>query len=327
MVKIMKKIIVSLVVLCTALGGLAEVKLPKNKAKFKLVVLAGQSNMAGRGTIDPADNKPHPRVVMLNAQGEWVPCVDPIHYDIGKSGVGPGKTFGELLADSDPSITVGLIPTAVGGTPLQCWDPGAVSPKGGGKWKPYDDMVARTKRAMKDGTLTAILWHQGESDCMRRGGYLYQYRFPVMVERFRKEVGAEGVPLICGGLCPKMEKDWFGKVLANAKRWTCEYAYGPGKYTKCPEDVQLEKDNIHYTKASQQEFAKRYFAAYQEVVKELAKDKNYWKNPDSEAAKLKAIAIPDWSAKDAERQIGLVPATLPEPIEKWVFPKGRPVKE
>jgi len=322
----MNKLVIALAGCALCAGVFAEVKIPTDKSKFKIVVLAGQSNMAGRGTVDPADNKPHPRVVMLNQKGEWVPCVDPIHYDIGKSGVGPGKFFAEALADSDPSIVVGVVPTAVGGTPMQCWDPGAVSPKGGGKWKPYDDMVARTKQAMEKGTLTAILWHQGESDCMRRNGYLYQVRFPAFVERYRKAVGAEGVPLICGGLHPKMEKDWFGKIIANAKRWTCEYAYGPGKYTTCPDDVKLQPDNIHYTKESQQEFAKRYFAAYQEVVKALAADAAYWKKPDNPSAGIKAAAIPDWKAKDAANQIGLVPETLPEVIEKWVFPKGRPAK-
>lgn len=323
----MNKLMIAALVAGVGFGSaVAEVKLPA-KEKFKIVVLAGQSNMAGRGTVDPADNKPHPRVLMLNQAGEWVPCIDPIHYDIRNSGVGPGKFFGEMLAESDPSITVGLVPTAVGGTPLQAWVPGGKSNKGGNNWHPYDDMVARTKKAMEKGTLAAILWHQGESDCMRRCGYLYQVRFPEMIARFRKDVGAEGVPLVCGGLHPKMESSWFGKILANAKRWTCEYAYGPGKYTTCPDDVQLQPDNIHYTKASQQEFAKRYFAAYQDVVKALAADKEYWKKPENPSAQIKAYAIPDWKAKDAATQIGLVPETLPEPIEKWVFPKGRPAKQ
>jgi len=299
--------------------------LPSDKAKFKLVVLAGQSNMAGRGTIDPANNKPHPHVVMMNEAGEWVPCVDPIHFDVKNSGVGPGKAFAEALAESDPSITVGVIPTAVGGTPLQCWDPGAVSPKGGGKWKPYDDMVARTKKAQEKGTLAAILWHQGESDAMRRNGYHYQWRFPVLVDRFRREVGAEGVPLIVGGLHQKISKDWFGKIIANAERWTCEYAYGPGKFVPGL-DFPLQPDNIHYTREAQQDCGKRYFAAYAEVVKQLAADKEYWKKltPPKE---LDAKAIPGWDQKDADRQIGLVPATLPEKIEKYVFPKGRPEKK
>ena len=324
----MKRLIIALAGCAICAGTFAEVKIPTDKSKFKLVVLAGQSNMAGRGTIDPENNKPHPRVVMLNAKGEWVPCVDPIHYDIGKSGVGPGKAFAEALADSDPSIVVGVVPTAVGGTSIQSWARGAVSPKGGGKWKPYDDMVARTKKAQEQGTLAAILWHQGESDRMRRNGYLYQCRFPDMIDRYRKEVGAEGVPLIVGGLRNGMN-DWFGKIISNAQRWTCEYAFGPGKWVPCEDDCALQSDKIHYTREVQQAFGKRYFEAYQEVLKNLAADKDYWKNPESEAAKIKSVAIPAWKdnkAQDGDRQMGLVPATLPDIVEKWLFPKGRPQK-
>ena len=40
-----------------AVTSASTVKLPP-KDKFKLVVLAGQSNMAGRGKIDPDNNKP-----------------------------------------------------------------------------------------------------------------------------------------------------------------------------------------------------------------------------------------------------------------------------
>ena len=69
------------------------------KEKFKIVVLAGQSNMAGRGFPTEADNVAHPRVLMLNRAGEWVPCVDPIHYDCRGPGVGPGKAFAEALAE------------------------------------------------------------------------------------------------------------------------------------------------------------------------------------------------------------------------------------
>jgi hypothetical protein len=49
------------------------------KEKFHLFLLAGQSNMAGRGTVTPQDKTPHPRVLMLNQAGEWVPAVDPMH--------------------------------------------------------------------------------------------------------------------------------------------------------------------------------------------------------------------------------------------------------
>jgi hypothetical protein len=109
----------TIAVLLLAVGALAPAvkadAAPPSKDKFKIVVLAGQSNMAGRGTPDAESARPHPRVLMMNRAGGWVPCVDPIHFDVNDSGVGPGKTFAEALAESDPTITVGVVPCAVGG--------------------------------------------------------------------------------------------------------------------------------------------------------------------------------------------------------------------
>lgn len=69
-----------------------KIKLPARE-NFHLILLAGQSNMAGRGVISPSDRIPHPRVLMQNRQGEWVPAVEPVHYDKDFAGVGPGRSF------------------------------------------------------------------------------------------------------------------------------------------------------------------------------------------------------------------------------------------
>ena len=88
------------------------VELPA-KENFHLFLLVGQSNMAGRGKVALADKKPHPRVLMLNKAGEWVPAADPLHFDKpGMVGVGLGKTFGTMVAEKNPGVTVGLIPSA-----------------------------------------------------------------------------------------------------------------------------------------------------------------------------------------------------------------------
>src|SRR5438477_13185158 len=84
---------------------------------LQLFMLIGQSNMAGRGRIEAADREPIPRVLMLNKELEWVPAVDPVHFDKPDiAGVGIARTFGRVLAAANPSATVGLIPAAVGGT-------------------------------------------------------------------------------------------------------------------------------------------------------------------------------------------------------------------
>ena len=64
----MKRIILPVVFLAFLSAFCADgVKLPPTE-KFKIVVLAGQSNMAGRGKIDPNNNKAHPRVLMLKSK-------------------------------------------------------------------------------------------------------------------------------------------------------------------------------------------------------------------------------------------------------------------
>ena len=93
------KTLPAILLAATVAASLTSTAAMPPKEKFKIVVLAGQSNMAGRGFPTEADKVAHPRVLMLNRQGEWVPCVDPIHYDCRGPGAGPGKAFAEALAD------------------------------------------------------------------------------------------------------------------------------------------------------------------------------------------------------------------------------------
>jgi hypothetical protein len=135
-----------------------EIKQPP-KEQFHLYLLIGQSNMAGRGKIEEQDKTAHPRVLKLTKENTWAPGIDPLHFDKPQiAGVGLGSSFGRTMADADPDVTIGLIPCAVGGTPLARWQ------KDGDLYK---QAVERAKAAMKDGTLKGILWHQGENDAGR----------------------------------------------------------------------------------------------------------------------------------------------------------------
>ncbi|HKB92472.1 MAG TPA: sialate O-acetylesterase, partial [Opitutaceae bacterium] len=156
----------------------------------QLFLLIGQSNMAGRGAVEPQDKVPHPRVFMLTKQLTWVPAVDPVHFDKPDvAGVGLGSTFARVLAEAEPKAIIGLVPAAMGGSSLDEWKPGE---------KLYSNAVARMKEAMKRGQLKGILWHQGESDSAKEKAATYAERFCAMIEQLRKDLGAENVPLIIG---------------------------------------------------------------------------------------------------------------------------------
>ena len=152
--------------------------------------------MAGRGTVEAEDKKPHPRVLMLNKEGQWVPAADPLHFDKSAAGVGVGKTFAIQIAEASPGITIGLIPCAVGGSPIDAWKPGVLY--AATKSHPWDDTVKRAGLALKSGVLKGILWHQGESDSSPKLAETYEVKLHQLIAGFRKEFNAPDVPFIAG---------------------------------------------------------------------------------------------------------------------------------
>ena len=146
-----------------ALSQTSEVK-PYSPDGMDLYLLIGQSNMAGRGRIKPEDVETNKDLFTLNKDGEWTLARDPLHFDKPTMvGTGLGKTFGLAMLEKQPSRQIGLIPCAVGGSPIDAWQPGAYYKPT--RSYPYDDAIRRAKAAMKSGKLKGILWHQGESDC------------------------------------------------------------------------------------------------------------------------------------------------------------------
>jgi acetyl esterase/lipase len=236
---------------------------PAAKDKFHLYLLAGQSNMAGRGAVEEQDRSPHPRIFTLNAQDEWAPAVEPIHFDKpGVAGVGPGLAFARAMAEAKAEVTIGLIPCAVGGTPLSSWQPGKTDPATG--TTPYDTAIRRARRAMQDGTLRGLLWHQGESDTTEQLAPRYGNALEVTLSRFRDDLSIDDLPIVVGELAPfKIKDDPF------AQRINGELKYFPARLAYCasvPADGLIHKgDNLHLDSASAREFGKRYAAAMLKV--------------------------------------------------------------
>ncbi|MCA9248971.1 MAG: sialate O-acetylesterase [Planctomycetales bacterium] len=240
-------------------GEAPGVQLPA-KENFHLFVLAGQSNMAGRGKVEDEDKRPHPRVLTLNQQGRWAPAVDPLHWDKASVGVGLGRSFGIALAKVDPEITIGLIPCAAGGSPISTWEPGGYH--GQTKSHPYDDMLVRVKAAMKRGTLRAILWHQGESDSNDALANVYETKLHSLIGRMRSELDADDVPFIVGQMGQFPQRPW-----SDAKKQVDRvHRELPGKLSRCAfvdsNGLTHRGDHIHFDSASYRQLGRRYAKAY-----------------------------------------------------------------
>jgi hypothetical protein len=216
--------------------------------------------MAGRGVVEAEDRVPNPRVMMFDRNGEWKPAVDPVHFDKPVAGVGPGRTFGLIVAASDSAIHVGLIPTAVGGSPIASWEPGAFDVAT--KTHPYDEAIARARAAMKDGTLAAILWHQGESDSNAEMAPLYEQRLRALIARFRADLGNPGLPFIIGQLGRFTGSPWDAPHIHVDSVHRALAAELPNVAFVSSAGLTDKGDNTHFTASAARELGRRYAAAY-----------------------------------------------------------------
>ena len=166
----------------------------KNATDKLLVLLAGQSNMSGRGYAGPDDLTPIPNLLMIRPDGKWQMAIEPITKDrdfigtfqasgekvigddpfetvlpVGNQkvcGVGSGRTFGRLLAEANPDRIVGLIPCAVGGTSIAAWMPGGIDDWDSSNY-PYDNAIKRSARLRKAENHSRLV-ASGENDASKR---------------------------------------------------------------------------------------------------------------------------------------------------------------
>ncbi len=256
-----------LALLSTALTTLAPAQdqtLPP-KQRFHLYLLVGQSNMAGRGKVSPEDQQAHPRVLMLNQAGQWVPAIDPMHFDKpAVVGVGPGRSFGLLMAEADPTVTIGLIPCAVGGSPIDTWVPGAFDAPT--KTHPWDDAIKRALPALQLGTLKGILWHQGESDSKPILADQYQEKLHALIARFRSTLEHPKVPFITGQMGRFPELPWS----AEKKRVDQVHQDLPCKVPNAAfvsaTGLKHKGDQVHFDADSARELGRRYAKALQALT-------------------------------------------------------------
>jgi hypothetical protein len=227
---------------------------------MQLVLLAGQSNMAGRGVVEGEDRVAHPRVLTLDRDGRWVPAVDPVHFDKPIAGVGPGRSFALALAARDTTAVIGLVPTAVGGTSITRWAPGAYD--SATRTHPYDDALARVRVARERGTFVAILWHQGESDANAAGAPPYEARLRELVGRLREAAGAPAAPFLIGqlGTFPERPPAAWRLAVDSAHRRVA--ATVPNAAYVSAAGLAHKGDTLHFSAAAARELGRRYAEAY-----------------------------------------------------------------
>ncbi len=231
--------------------------------KFDLYLLIGQSNMAGRGALPKEPQSAPERILKFSQENTWIAGTEPLHFDKPTIvGAGLGLSFAQEMATADPSVTIGLIPCAVGGTPLSRWE------KGGDL---YQQAVERAKQAMAAGKLKGILWHQGEGDAgAKETAESYAARLKAMVVALREELDAPDVPFVAGELGQFYLVENGGKAvyakLVNEQINALPQQL-PHSAVASSEGLGHKGDAVHFDTAALREFGLRYAAAMKDLQK------------------------------------------------------------
>lgn len=201
-------VVAPVVVAPTVAGTLRPAVTPPAREALWIFVLAGQSNMAGRGVVETIDTTPDPRLLVWQRDGTWALATEPLHDDKPRvAGVGPGLAFARALLKQVPEgVSIGLVPVAFGGTRIGWWHRDYV---GSQRWAQgptyYQHLLAATRAAVGQGDLKGILWNQGESDAgaaRADGGAAYREQLFGLIRDLRADLGVPELPFVAATLGP-----------------------------------------------------------------------------------------------------------------------------
>lgn len=230
-----------------------------SKENLWVFILAGQSNMAGRGKVEPMDTIPDPRILTINKTGDLILAKEPLHfYEPTLTGLGCGLSFGkELLKFIPDSVSILLLPTAVGGSAIQQWI-GDETYRNVPLFSNFKEKVAIGKQL---GTIKAILWHQGESDAASQETIdIYDKQLGVLFSKFRVEVENPTLTICFGrlGSFSKTDESWQS---INGKMENYQKT-DPFSYLIQTKDLNHKGDFIHFNSDGQRAMGVRFAKAF-----------------------------------------------------------------
>lgn len=248
---------------------------------FHIYLLLGQSNMEGSANIESQDRAEHPRVRVLQSEncsgistpyGQWRVATPPLIRCGSGGGLGPGDTFGKVMADAaGEGVTIGLVGGAYGGASIEyflknCDAHGACSPPFGnisgapnGGNGGYGWVLDLAQRAQEVGVIKGFIFHQGESNS---GQSSWLERVDQFVADLRSDLGlnADEVPFIAG------ELPYTGCCIGhNSLVRQIPSRIANGHWVSADGGLRDKGDALHWDAAAVREMGNRYAAKMLEV--------------------------------------------------------------
>lgn len=239
-----------------------------------IFILAGQSNMSGRGSLDelpsgfPAGGE---HIYVYSNDGRWRRAAEPLDHPAGQvdpvsrddwAGVGPGLAMAEALVQLDPGRKIALVPCALGGSSIDQWRPAT------GRDTLYGSCLARAKEAARHGRIRAFVWYQGESDTgSLAAAEAWPAKFQALVRALRRDLGQPRLPVVYTQLAtvgPELGGPPPGWNRLKQLQATLKI---PLAVMVKSDDLKVF-DGIHLDTASQMKLGRRYALALHRMLKD-----------------------------------------------------------
>jgi len=241
-------VLVVVVVLAVAVPSAGVAQQP-----IQVFLLAGQSNMVGRGQPVSAGTPGPVANLLLYRDGAWQPAGDPLGpANDPERGVGPGMTFGiGVLNHVAPGTTVGLIMCAKGGTPINAWLPGS---------GPFNACKSAAKAA--GGVVAGVVFLQGEYEALH-GAKQWLSRFRKVEAGFQTTFGP--VPFVLGQIGNVARP--YAQAVRDAQT-EADAELAPVTLVSSL-DLPIGPDGVHFTVDSAKTLGYRYANAWWSLLQQF----------------------------------------------------------
>jgi hypothetical protein len=234
----------------------------QKKENVWVFIMAGQSNMAGRGIVEPEDTIADKRILTINKDGRIIIAKEPLHfYEPERTGLDCGLSFAKALIKKLPdSISILMIPTAVGGSSISQWLNDSLYRN----VKLFTNLLAKIEIGKQTGIIKGILWHQGESDSNEKNIPLYKQRLGLLFSKFRIVVGDNALPVLIGELGSFSENPAnFNLINKAIHDYAAEDKNSSVISTK---DLKDKGDHLHFNSKGQRTMGRRFAKEYLKLL-------------------------------------------------------------
>ena len=203
------------------------------------------------------------RIITINSDNSWIIAKEPLHfYESG--GLDCGMSFAqEMLKHVPDSITIAMVPCAVGGSSVFQW----LNNDEHRGVKLLSNFREKVQLGKQKGIIKGILWHQGERNANETDLPLYKDALLQSFSKFRESVVNDELPIVLGEIGrfaePEEKAGYFEEINQIIRTVADE---NENLYSVSSEGLGDRGDHLHFNSQGQRELGKRYAYIMMEIL-------------------------------------------------------------